>query len=460
MTRILLADDTLRDQERCRAWLAGEGCEVVGCATGAEAQQLTSAAGPDAVLVLWDLPGPTTGIELLHWLRRHHPNLPVLVLSGLLDWSRAARARKLGAIDFLLKPLERERFRQAVRAALGDRARPPLLEELRQRLVGASRPFLEMLEALARVIVRPGETVLLIGENGTGKELLARAVHDLGAVEKSCWVSVNVANLPPGLIESTLFGHEAGAFTDGRTRRIGLFEECGAGTLFLDEIGELDLNLQAKLLRVVQERTFRRVGGSDDLHCRARLVFATNRDLVREQRQGRFREDLYYRIAPHEIRVPPLRQRGDDLWLLVDAFLARYAAGTAQRLARETRELLATYRFPGNVRELEHVIRHALVEANGEILPFHLPVEVMHQRQPPVSEGEGAAVAWPEYLFGLPQKQAAQELENLFDREYLLRRLREARGNVTQAARSAELDPKTFRKKWDQAGLGALSLAE
>jgi DNA-binding NtrC family response regulator len=464
MIRILIVDDTLRDHERCRVWLADEGIEVIGCTTGIEAQQLVGdMPKPGAVLVHWDLPSPMSGREVLQWLRRHHPEVPVLVLSKLIDWRLAPLAKRLGAKGILVKPLERERLRRAVRVVLGERPRLPFLDELQQRLIGKSRAFLEMLEKLALFIARPNVDVLLVGERGTGKELVAKAIHDLGAVDKAKerWIPCNVANLSEALIESTLFGHEEGAFTGAISRQIGKFERCGEGTLFLDEIGEIPLALQPKLLRVLQDRNFERLGGSETLHCNARLVFATNRDLHHEQQQGRFREDLYDRISGNQIHVPPLREREDDRWLLVDYFLAKYAHGNQLRLAQETRMLLATFSFPGNVRELETTIRNALIQASrelvqedcGELLPFHLPVESMEQRQPPPPEEEVAAIAWPEYLFGLPQQDAVKCIENIFNREYLPRKLRETGGNITQAAAASGLTDHPFRKKWKDAGL-------
>ncbi len=272
-------------------------------------------------------------------------------------------------------------------------------------------------------------------------------------------VAVNIAAIPPPLIESHLFGHEPGAFTDARERRAGVFEESRGGTLFLDEIGELAPDLQSKLLRVLQERTFRRLGGKEDLSVTGRVIFATNRRLIDDVRSGRFREDLYHRIAGNEIRIPPLRDRGDDLWLLVDAFLASFAESRRVRLSRETKSILAQYPFPGNVRELSGIIRSALLACPGdEILPYHLPVTVMRERGAvPEAEENPAELHWPASLLDLPQKQALDQIEIAFDRSYLPRRLEQARGNITQAARAAGLDPKTFRRKWAQAELPPLS---
>jgi len=461
MINLLVVDNNPRDHERYRALLAGESYRVLCCAEGGEALRVACDKDPplSGAVILWELPGQPGGAELLTYLRREHSHLPLIVVSELLDLSRAAAARALGACDFLLKPLDRERFRVAVRRALSGRPGPPLFGKLKARLVGESPQFEEMLEALATVIPHQAETVLLIGENGTGKELLARAVHDLSAPLGSRWVAVNVASIPANLIEAALFGHEAGAFTDARNRRIGLLEESGGGTLFLDEIGELQLPVQSTLLRAIQERRYRRVGGSEDLDFQARLVLATNRNLIAEATAGLFRKDLYFRIARNEVRVPPLRQRGEDLWLLVEHFLEKHGGGPNIRLARETRDLLVGYPFPGNVRELEDLIKQALLRCtSGVILPFDLPVAIMEERQAPSADApEPEGYRWPERLWQLPQKKAVHEIEQAFNREYLQLKLREAGGKKERAAELAGLDPKTFRAKLKDAGLEPLS---
>ena len=457
MINLLVVDDNTRDHDRYRKLMDGTGVGVVCCAGGAEALRLAhdEASNPGVVLILWELPGEPGGDALLVQLRRTHPTLPVIVVSELLDISRAATARALGAFDFLLKPVVPDRLRDAVRRAVGGHGRSPLLEPLHSRLVGESPAFEDMLEALAAVIPHRSETVLLIGENGTGKELLARAVHDLSGHPVPEPVSINVAVIPATLLETTLFGHEAGAFTGAHDRQIGVFEQCGNGTLFLDEIGELEIALQAKLLRVIQERQFRRVGGREDLKFAARIVCATNRDLITEVAAGRFRQDLYYRISRHEIRVPPLRERGGDLWLLLDHFVSEHDGGRDLSVAIETRELLAGYPFPGNVRELEDLIKQALLRCDGDLLlPFDLPVAIMNQRQE-VSETttDRDDFRWPKRFREMHQKEAMIEVERAFNREYLPRKLREAGGKKQRAAELAGLDPKTFGKKWKDCGL-------
>ena len=456
MIDILVVDDDERDQERYKAFLSSY--RLIFRQRGDEAlAALADTPSIALAIVLWELPGTPSGPEVVMRICHGKLPIPVIVTSGLLDLSRAGRAKSMGACDFLLKPLDRERLRSSATKALGSQEDPPLLRALRARLIGESSALNEALASLARVIPHDDKTVLLVGENGTGKELLARAVHELGKRCGRPWLPINVASIPPSLIESTLFGHEKGAFTNAHERQVGAFEECRAGVLFLDEIGELEPNLQTKLLRVLQERTFRRIGGKEDLTFSARLVCATNRDLVGDMKKGRFREDFYFRISGYEVRVPPLRERGNDLRLLIYHFIQEFGGGRRLSLAKETWKLIAGYSFPGNVRELRDIIGYAVVECQDEeILPYHLPLSIMAERADTTSQ-ETLRPRWPAHLFRLPQKEAMEEIEKAFDREYLPRVLDEASGNVTRAAAAAALDQKTFRKKWKEADLPEMS---
>jgi DNA-binding NtrC family response regulator len=455
MTRLLIIDDHSRDQERYSTFLTDY--EIRFCRDGNEALALLGSEKPpaQAVLVSWELSGEISGAEFLVRSRRVNPEVPVIMVSGLLDLSRAARAKALGAFDFLLKPLDRDVLQDRLEAALRTVQEPELLPALQSRMIGKSRSFVAALESVARVIPQLHLSVLLTGESGVGKEPLAHSIHALGRHANQPWVPVNIAGIQGTLLDSTLFGHERGAFTDARERRIGAFEESADGTLFLDEIGDLDLALQSKLLRVIQERTFRRLGGSVDLKFSARLVCATNRNLSVEIRAGRFREDLYHRIAQCEIRVPPLRDRGEDLWLLTDHFLSKHGHGKSVRLARETRALLAKYTFTGNVRELENILIQGLLEGEGcEILPQNLPLAAMAERySTSASNEEGDKLSWPQAWFDLPHKSAIAEVERAFNRDYLPRKLKEAAGVIIQAAGRADLDRKTFSRKYREAGL-------
>ena len=454
--RALIVEHDEREHARYIALLAQSGVSALAAASGDKA--LTELRGSEprvgAVIVSWELGGRPTATELLRQLRHEWPDLPVLLFGTVLNVSVAALAHKLGACDFVEKAHLRDRLGPAVLRALAGPRQAKHLAGLRQDLIGESPEFLAMLNGLAAAIPHTDSAVLLIGESGTGKEVLARGVHDLGAPAGSPLCAFNVAALAANLVESELFGHEKGAFTGADRRKAGRFEQCGNGTLFLDEIGELQPALQAKLLRVLQERTFRPVGGTADLPFAGRVVSATNRDLIADVEAGRFRRDLYHRIADVEIRVPPLRERGDDRWRLVEYFLNKFAGGRPLRLAPETRELLQEYPFPGNVRELEKIVRQAVARCGSDVvLPFDLPVEVMDRRQLSVAANDLEALRWPEALFGATQPAALREIERAFNRAYLPRKLQEAGGRKERAAEAAGLDPKTFRSKWRSAGL-------
>jgi DNA-binding NtrC family response regulator len=327
---------------------------------------------------------------------------------------------------------------------------------------------------LARVIPHADSEVLLLGESGTGKELFARAIHELGPHADEPWVDVQVSAIPENLFESQMFGHEKGIFTDAKERRIGYFEQAGGGTLFLDEIGDLAPSLQGKLLRVIQEKSFRRLGGKEKIEFRARLVCATNIDLAEAVRRRDFRHDLFERIKKETIRVPPLRERAGDVELLALHFLNSFGGARQLGFARETLKILRSYHFPGNVRELENIIKSALIACqDGLVRPQHLPLENMREMLPAAalaqtSVEEGSqhppSELWselkrllPENWLKLTYRDASKFHIQAFDRIYLRRMLDANRGNITKASAAAGLDHKTFRRRWKDAGLPPLN---
>src|SRR6185369_4918753 len=317
------------------------------------------------------------------------------------------------------------------------------------------------------------------GESGTGKELFARAIHRFGPRAAAPWVPVNLTEIPATLIENALFGHQKGAYTGATDQQPGYFEECADGTLFLDEIGELDLELQKKLLRVIQERKFRRLGGKQDLDFTARLVCATNIDLTKAVNQGTFRRDLFHRIAELTIHVPPLRERKGDIDLLLNHFLKKCKGDRQIRFSPAALAILRTYPFTGNVRELENLVTASLTIAEGpQITDEDIPLKEMHEREArnevgfidPVS-GKSSEVMQSnlgQELFGalpngwgdLSYREAAEHITRAFDRIYLQRKLERSHHNISQAARDAGIDTKTFRKRWKDAGLPPLSPSE
>jgi DNA-binding NtrC family response regulator len=482
MSKALVIENSPKDAERISRLLEAEQLEPQVCRNGAEAElALQANQAPFAVAFLSiDISGPLSGMELLVRCRKVQPAMPVIVVSGALDSGLAARARVLGAWDFIERPLDDSRIRSCLHDLLRQ-ADPdlPVMDELRsislgdrgERLVGESSAFLDLLRLMARALNGDEYGVLILGESGTGKELVAKALHRLGPRAGKPWVAVNIGEMPTTLVESALFGHEKGAFTDAREQRQGLLEIAGEGSLFLDEIGDLDLSLQGKLLRVIQEREFRRLGGNVQLKFKARLICATHRDLNRSIQQETFRQDLFHRIKEIVIRVPPLRARTTDIDLLLSHFLnASKENGRPLRFARETLTILRSYRFPGNIRELQNLVRAAVVQCNSDlILPRHLPLEMMEDVSLPAETASSGqppelrklfaelTASLPPHWEDLPYREADKILEQAMDRVYLPRLLERTHHNITRAAANAGLDTKTFRKHWRESGLPPLA---
>ncbi|HMV50213.1 MAG TPA: sigma-54 dependent transcriptional regulator [Blastocatellia bacterium] len=487
MPKILVVESDIHDADRFRALLAGEDFEMVRCDSGAAAETLLSRHTQEdfaAAIILWEISGPPFGFSLLAQCRQLWPAMPVIIVSGMLDARLATRAFKLGASDFLEKPVESSRVKSCLKSLLAKHdSFSPLVDALRQKIIGESTALLSALKETAKLIPHSDSRALFIGDSGTGKELFATAIHDLGSRPKSPLVPVNVGAIPPGLIESELFGHEKGSFTGALTRRIGCLEEAADGTLFLDEIGELEISLQVKLLRAIQERQFRRVGGEQDLPFRARLVCATNRNLAQSVLQGTFRQDLFHRIAEKTIQIPPLRERRGDVDVLLNHFLDAYRNGRQIRFARETLTILRSYTFPGNIRELQNLVRGALIDCEGDtILPRHLPLPNMVAFMTPDEEPEPETYDAPpsenpiapayqelvaEVMQALPQnwlqrpyRETARAHESAFDRIYLRHLHERLHGNITRCAAAAGVDTKTFRKRWKECGLSPLGTRE
>jgi DNA-binding NtrC family response regulator len=479
MPKILLVENNEHDAGRIRVLIANEEFEVVHCWSGAEAESILSARNQEefaAAIISWEIPGPPFGFSLLVKCRQAWPAMPVIIVSGMLDARLATRAFALGASDFLEKPIESERVKSCLKALLSKHdSFSPLVDSLRQTIIGESAALTSALKQVAKLIPHTDSRALFIGESGTGKELFAQAIHRLGARKDAPWVAVNVGEIPATLVESMLFGHERGAFTGATARHIGFLEEAKNGTLFLDEIGELDLSLQVKLLRVIQEKEFRRIGG-DKVKFEARLVCATNRDLAQEVRQGRFRQDLFHRIAEKTIQIPPLHERKGDMDILLYHFLDEYRAGRQVKFARETLTILRSYPFPGNVRELQNLVRGALIDCDGKtILPHHLPLPNMAAFLIPEGEATPASVelqladgtvapahqelvsavtkSIPLNWHQMPYHEVARAWEQAFDRVYLRKVYDRLHGNITRAAAVVGIDAKTFRKRLKDCGL-------
>ncbi|MEW6544337.1 MAG: sigma-54 dependent transcriptional regulator [Nitrospirota bacterium] len=441
--RILIVDD---DADMCallKDVLADRGHQVTATQSGRDA--LKRLAEEDYEVVLTDLRmKEMQGIELLAEVKREHPEINVILMTAFGSVETAIEAMKQGAYDYLMKPVKAEELalvaEKAVREAALRREVTRLRQEVRKeysfhQILGKSKPMQEVFDLIRRVADSP-TNVLITGESGTGKELVAKAIHYNSARRESPFVPVNCAAIPEALLESELFGHVKGAFTDAKADKRGLFEEAQKGTLFLDEISELPLMLQAKLLRAIQEREIRRVGATRSVPVDVRIIAATNLNLAEEVKAKRFREDLYYRLNVIEIRLPPLRERREDILLLVDAFLRKCAesGGKAVRgMSESALALLMDYAWPGNVRELENVIERAVTLARGEkIAPEDLPQAIQGSR------GERRVL-----------DEAAERILPLEDleQEYIMRVLEKTGGNKYQAAIALGIDRKTLYRK-------------
>jgi two-component system nitrogen regulation response regulator NtrX len=397
MTLILVVDDipALAGQYAYDLKRLG-GYDVVTAAEGKQALDLLTRAAVDCVILDLEMPG-MDGFEVLRALEQQGSEVPVIVYTGTGNYERCIQAVRLGAYGFIDKSEPMERVVQEVEGVLERRRLRAEVAALQRQLgvetslAGASAAITRLRDAISRVAPIPSP-VLIVGESGSGKELVARDLHRLGSAPNGPFVALNSAALPENLVESELFGHERGAFTGAATTRKGAFETAGRGTLFLDEIGELPLPAQAKLLRVLEERQVTRVGGSRAVAVEARVVAATNRDLEAEVAAGRFRQDLYYRLNVHLIRVPPLRDRLSDIPELANRFVAAICERFGMRpkkLSGDALDLLMGYDWSqNNVRELRNVVERMIIAADGEVLRLeHVPIEIQEQSRAPARAG-------------------------------------------------------------------------
>jgi DNA-binding NtrC family response regulator len=387
---VLVVDDEAGSRRALAAWLRLDGFRPIELARGTELLEWKGER-PGAVcldLMLEDM----SGLEVLRRLQVTDPELAVVVVTGQTNLETAVEAMRMGAYDYLPKPIDQERLLAAVRRACERTELSMSLRRLQSELdgrhllgsiVGQSAPMQELARQVQRV-VDSDVAVSLQGESGTGKELVARAIHHGGRRHTGPFVAINCAAIPESLHESELFGHERGAFTGAIGIHQGRFEQANGGTLFLDEVADMSALTQASLLRTLQERTIRRVGGAQEIPVDARIICATNRDLAAEVKRGRFREDLYFRLVVYPIRVPPLRDRADDIPTLVIHFLEKYKADVRKPVARVSASALAamqTYVWPGNVRELENVVHRAMLATDGEELDLaQLPPDLRDRR--------------------------------------------------------------------------------
>jgi two-component system, NtrC family, response regulator AtoC len=448
--RVLVLDD-----ERLVRWsisqrLRADGLEVTEASTAADAVQ---AAPPDAAILDYRLPDGD-GISVLKKLRAVDPDLPVIMLTAHTDTDLIVEAIKAGASDYITKPFEVDdvalRLSRVIEANRGTRELRRLKEDLARpfsfgSLIGESEPM-QRVKALARkVALSPTSTVLLTGESGTGKDLLAKVIHYGSTRAVRPFMNITCSALPETLLESELFGHERGAFTDARQQKRGLFEQADDGTVFLDEVAETVPTFQAKLLRFLEEKAFRRLGGTADIQVDVRVIAATNQDLEKTVRDGKFREDLYYRLNVLRIEMPPLRQRGGDIVLLAEHYIKVFSQEfrrPVRRLNAAARQALLAYSWPGNVRELRNLIERAVLLAESEDLEPS-DFETAHTLRGPADGGAGRGVELPEQ--GLDIEEVEKKL--------VILALERTRGNQTRAAALLGLHRDQIRYRIEKFGL-------
>ncbi|PYN04096.1 MAG: DNA-binding response regulator [Candidatus Rokuibacteriota bacterium] len=442
---LLVADDDPGLRESLERTLTREGYRVVLASDGRAALERVQAGGVDLIVTDLRMPG-LTGLELLRAAKAIRPDVDVILLTAFGTVEEAVKAMKDGAYDFLTKPFRREQLLKLVDKALERRdlieqnkALKKQLEDIRAKgqMIGASPAFRRML-TLVEQIADSSATILIQGESGAGKELVARAIHERSGRRTGPFVAVNCAALPETLLESELFGYEKGAFTGAAGRKEGRFELAHGGTLFLDEVADLSLVTQPKILRVLQEGEFERLGGTRTLQVDVRIVAATNQDLAEMVKEKRFREDLYYRLNVITVRVPPLRERHEDIRVLAQHYLRVYAAKNGRKLegfSNEALERLESYAWPGNVRELENLIERTVLLARKDRLDAEdLPEEVAGVKRPP----RDAILE----LVGTPLDE--------IERRLLDETLRITGGNKTQAAKLLGIDVRTVARKLER----------
>src|SRR5438094_3115516 len=448
MDNVLVVDDERNIRALVARVLGQDQVEVQGAATGKEGLQMADEVSPDLVLLDLRLPD-MDGMDVLRALRTRYPEVAVIIITGFGQIQSAVEAIKVGATDYLEKPFEHvEKLKLAVARALDEvRAKSEIrrLHGLQEKqygvdqIIGDSEPTRTLRDLIRKVARSEAQTILIQGDSGTGKELVARGLHYESARRNFPFMEVNCAAITETLFESELFGHEKGAFTDARATKKGLMELADRGTLFLDEVGEMSPNSQAKVLRCLQERMFKRVGGTRDIKVDVRVIAATNRSLETMVKESKFREDLFYRLNVIPITIPPLRERTEDILPLARHFLAeanRTFHKLVRRFAPETEVLLLGYAWPGNVRELKNLVERMVILSTSESIDVHnLPAQF--------SQG-------PE---GRPAEDSPPTARTLaaVERSYILKVMQQVKGNKSEAAKVLGITRQTLRKKLTEA---------
>jgi len=449
MPIILVVDDEKAIRSTLDQALSGGGTEVITAASGREALQALRKAEPSLVLLDMKLPD-ADGTDLLKRFKRHRPGLPVIMVTAYGDTRLVVDAMKSGAENYFTKPFDIEQLKRSVGAVLENTRLKTQVEGMQAQVrrqmeparfyAGKSAKVREVHAMVDRISGSDSTTVLVQGETGTGKEVLARRIHQASGRAGKPFLEINCAAIPANLVESELFGYEPGAYTDARRRKPGLFELANGGTLFLDEVSEMPAAGQVKLLRFLETRCFKRVGGTQDIFTDVRIITATNDDLGLAVRERRFRQDLYYRLKVMVLVMPPLRERAEDILPLAQHFLADYSNQfhkDAKRFSPEAAEKLLGYHWPGNVREMKNIVERAVLLSSGETLGCeHLPTEILL----------ASALATPA---GLPPAAPLDDIE----KKYILEVFTSHRGNLSQTARVLQISRSTLREKLQRYGM-------
>lgn len=434
---ILVVDDEKNQREILETILSGEGYDVTTASSGEAAMKFVESRRFDLVLTDLKMTG-MSGLDLLRELTNFDKSIIVILLTAHGSVDSAVDALRLGAFDYLQKPYDSDKLLETVSRALNK------LSALDTEIVSVS-PEMDKVKKLILKIAKSNSTVLIRGESGTGKELIARSMHKNSLRSNGTFQAVNCAAINENLLESELFGHEKGAFTGAVAEKKGLFEIANNGTLFLDEIGELDISLQAKLLRALQEKQIRRVGGVKEINVDVRVLAATNRDLLKMAEEKRFREDLYYRLNVLSVDIPPLRERRSDIPVLIDYFVKKHTRGTEHRISIEPEagRILNEYQYPGNVRQLESAIERAILLCeNDTITAEELPAEMTFERKP-------FAAASAEADFKLPPEGV--NFEDV-ERSLIMQAMERTDNNITKASKLLGLTFRTLQYRLEKYG--------
>ncbi len=453
MEKILIVDDEAFIRENLERILSEDGYRPFSTASGEEAVRQVSEEEVDLVLLDLNL-GAKSGLDVLAALKEVDPDVLVIIITGYGTVESAVEALKMGAYDYIKKPFKADAIRLIVRLALETQSLRREVRHLRREgkgllesvdMVGSSPALMQVYHQVREVAKHETATVLITGESGTGKELVARAIHDLSPRKGRPFVEINCGSLPFNLLESELFGHERGAFTDAKSRKIGLFEEASGGTVFLDEIGEMEMGLQVKLLRVLEDRKIRRLGGARNIDIDVRVVSATNCNLKAAIEAKDFREDLYYRLNVFPIQLPPLRERREDIPPLLDFFIQRFSREFNKRIREVSRvalDLLIRYHWPGNVRELRNVVERICIMHNVEVIKADcLPKEIWG----------GAPRKEADFSFEIPPEGIhLEDFVGQIEKDLIAKAFSITGGNVAKTARVLNVPRGTLRYKLEK----------